>query len=413
METAAKQVTENKKRTFIGELSSPQKVYLVGGIIAAIIITILSSQQGGVQLGVQVWIGLSLGFTLFHARFGFTSAFRRLMSIGNGEGIRAHMIMLAVASGLFAIIFAIGKGFFGVEPAGYVSPVGVSVIVGSFLFGIGMQLGNGCASGTLYSLGGGRGEMVITLIGFIIGSVLGAWHWGFWVQDMPSFAPISLGEQFGYFNGWLLQFAFIALIFWATKLIEKKKQPPKIKPLPQANGWLRILKGSWPLWAAALVLAVLNAITLLVRGNPWGVTSAFALWGSKTASAIGIDVTTWDYWSRGNAGQLEASIFADSTTILNFGVIIGALLASAAGGLFILKKIPIRIMLAAIIGGVLMGYGARIAFGCNIGAYFGGIASLSIHGWVWAVFALAGSYLSLYLRPLFSMSVPKKGDHFC
>ena len=65
------------------------------------------------------------------------------------------------------------------------------------------------------------------------------------------------------------------------------------------------------------------------------------------------------------------------------------------------------------IGGLLMGYGARLAFGCNIGAYFSGIASMSVHGWVWAVFALAGSYLALYLRPLFGLSVPKKGDHFC
>ena len=34
-----------------------------------------------------------------------------------------------------------------------------------------------------------------------------------------------------------------------------------------------------------------------------------------------------------------------------------------------------------------MGYGARIAFGCNIGAYFGGIASFSLHGWLWGVLA--------------------------
>ena len=65
------------------------------------------------------------------------------------------------------------------------------------------------------------------------------------------------------------------------------------------------------------------------------------------------------------------------------------------------------------IGGLLMGYGARLAFGCNIGAYFGGIASFSLHGYIWGVLALAGTFLALYLRPIFGLSVPKPTDTFC
>jgi uncharacterized membrane protein YedE/YeeE len=45
-----------------------------------------------------------------------------------------------------------------------------------------------------------------------------------------------------------------------------------------------------------------------------------------------------------------------------------------------------------------MGYGARLAFGCNIGAYFSGIASGSLHGWIWLAAALAGTYLGVILR---------------
>ena len=51
----------------------------------------------------------------------------------------------------------------------------------------------------------------------------------------------------------------------------------------------------------------------------------------------------------------------------------------------------------------MMGIGARFAFGCNIGAFIGGIASGSLHGWVWIVFALLGTYLGIQLRPLFGM----------
>jgi hypothetical protein len=52
----------------------------------------------------------------------------------------------------------------------------------------------------------------------------------------------------------------------------------------------------------------------------------------------------------------------------------------------------------AIIGGLLMGYGAVIAFGCNIGAFFSGIGSGSLHGWLWALSALMGNALIITLR---------------
>lgn len=60
-----------------------------------------------------------------------------------------------------------------------------------------------------------------------------------------------------------------------------------------------------------------------------------------------------------------------------------------------------------------MGYGARLAFGCNIGAYFGGIASFSLHGWVWMVMAMLGTGVALFIRPLFGLNNPKKNDLFC
>ncbi|WP_260412401.1 YeeE/YedE family protein [Alkalihalobacillus sp. TS-13] len=396
-------------------LPSPQSLLITGGLITALALSIAIFSSAGLQQSMTMWIGLLLGYTLFHARFGFTSAFRRLLAVGNGEALRAHMIMMAVACTLFAPILSMGVGMFGNTPAGYVSPVGTSVVVGAFLFGIGMQLGGGCASGTLYAVGGGRSAMFITLIAFIVGSVLGAWHWDFWVNQTPSFEAISLATStgLGYTGAWFVQILIFAAIFGGTILIGNKRRPPSMKPLPSGKGFARVLRGSWPLWVAAILLAVLNAITLIVRGNPWGVTSAFALWGSKAALALGIDVTQWAYWSGEKGAALNQSVLADSTSVLNFGVILGAFLASAAGGAFALKKIGAKRAAAAIIGGVMMGYGARIAFGCNIGAYFGGIASFSLHGWVWMVMALAGTFVALYLRPLFGMSVPKPKDTFC
>ncbi|MBZ0132386.1 MAG: YeeE/YedE family protein [Rhodocyclaceae bacterium] len=62
-----------------------------------------------------------------------------------------------------------------------------------------------------------------------------------------------------------------------------------------------------------------------------------------------------------------------------------------------------RSLAAAVLGGLLMGYGARIAFGCNIGV-FSGVASTSLHGWLWLAAALAGSWIGVRLRPRFGLA---------
>ncbi|WP_431803601.1 YeeE/YedE family protein [Halobacillus andaensis] len=397
------------------DLNSPQMPLIVGGLIVGAILMIYLMVTQNIVQSLLLVIGLLLGYTLFHARFGFTSAFRRMMSVGNGQALRSHMLMLAVAVTLFAPILAFGYSFFGGEVAGYVSPVGVSLLVGAFMFGIGMQLGGGCASGTLYAVGSGRSVMLVTLLFFIIGSTIGAAHLPFWTEDLPAFEPVSLATStgFGYGGAWLLSIGLFAVVAWITLVVEKKKKAPKMAPVPSTSGWKRILRGSWPLFAAAIVLAVLNALTLMTRGAPWGITSAFALWGSKVAQFLGFDVASWGYWQGENAAVLDASIFADSTTVLNLGVILGAFLASAAGGLFKFSKLNGKNVAASVIGGLFMGYGARLAFGCNIGAYFGGIASFSLHGYIWGILALGGTFLALYLRPLFGLSVPKSKDSFC
>jgi len=104
------------------------------------------------------------------------------MSVGNGEAIRAHMVMLGTATLLFAPILAFGISFFGAEVTGYVSPLGVSLIVGAFIFGIGMVLAGGCASGVLMRIGEGHALHWVVLIGFIIGTILGAKDYSFWYE---------------------------------------------------------------------------------------------------------------------------------------------------------------------------------------------------------------------------------------
>lgn len=381
-------------------------------LIVALAYAVFATQD--VRMGVLLALGLLFGVALYHARFGFTSAWRRLVAVGQGEGLRAHALMLAVASLLFAPILAAGLGFFGQTPEANVSPIGVSVAFGAFLFGIGMQVGGACASGTLYTIGGGQSAIVLTLVGFVGGSVLGAWNWGFWTETMPNGPAVSMAASLGYGPALAITLAVLGLIVAATVLVARRRKPPPPEQPASSTGVARVLRGTWPLWVGALALAVLNAATLLVKGSPWGITSAFALWGSKLAQGAGVDVGSWTYWAGERAADLDGSILADATSVMNFGIVLGALVAAAIGGSFALhRRIPWRVAVGALVGGLLMGYGARLAYGCNIGAYFSGIASFSLHGWLWGLTALVGTYVGLKARPLFGLRVPKARDSSC
>ncbi|HVX99773.1 MAG TPA: YeeE/YedE family protein [Pseudorhodoplanes sp.] len=358
--------------------------------------------------GALFVLGGALGLVLYHALFGFTSAWRVFIADGRGAGLRAQMAMLAVA----ALIFfpAIGQGsLFGEAVRGEYGAVGVSVLVGAFLFGLGMQLGGGCASGTLYTAGGGNSRMLVTLAFFIAGSVIGAWNLPWWAAQ-PNIGPVSLVQAWGVGPALAANLAAFAVIAAFTVWVERRRHGRlRSGVTTERRGWSRFLQGPWPLLAGAVLLAVGNAATLYLAGRPWGITSAFALWGSKIAAFAGIDVASWPYWQvPARAQSLRESVFADITSVMDFGIVLGALLASGLAGKFRPGwRIPGRSLLAAAIGGLLLGYGARLAYGCNIGAYFSGIASSSLHGWLWFVAAFAGSIAGTYARPLFGLSVER------
>jgi uncharacterized membrane protein YedE/YeeE len=360
----------------------------------------------GWRQGTLFLLGGGLGVVLYHALFGFTSAWRVFIADGRGAGLRAQMLMLAVAAVLFFPVLAHGS-LFGQPVHGEYGAVGVSVLVGAFIFGLGMQLGGGCASGTLYTAGGGNSRMLVTLAFFIIGSALGAWHLPWWAA-MPNIGSISLIAAWGWAPALAVSLTAFAAIAALTAVVERRKHGELRSGLvTDRRGLRRFLHGPWPLLAGAVALALGNFATLYLAGRPWGITSAFALWGSKIFAASGIDVASWGYWhSAERAKQLQDSVFADITSVMDFGIILGALLASGLAGKFKPGwKVPPRSLVAAVVGGLLLGYGARLAYGCNIGAYFSGIGSASVHGWLWLVAAFIGSIFGTYLRPLFGLSV--------
>lgn len=165
-------------------------------------------------------------------------------------------------------------------------------------------------------------------------------------------------------------------------------------------------KDALPYIVGAVLLSLFQIVTFATTGNPWGVSGVFANWGAWFFQLVGGSVDNWYYFSSpGAQATLNAGIVNYPDSWRNLGIIAGALFAVLMASGFKIKKIKsIRQVIAAVLGGLLMGYGARIAFGCNVGALFSGIASLSLSGWVFAVFLLIGAIVGSKLLVKFFMT---------
>jgi uncharacterized membrane protein YedE/YeeE len=358
-------------------------------------------------------IGIGLGLSLFHAAFGFAGGWRRFLRERHGAAIRAQLLLAALVSLAF---FPLLAGVIpGVSLHGAYAPVGVSVLVGAFLFGIGMQLGGGCGSGTLFTVGGGQVKMLVTLAFFVVGSVIGSIHLPWWTQ-LPSMGQISLLDTFNWPVALGMQLTALAMLYLLVDRLERRRfggSEPLTSSKEQRSVMQRLVFGPWPVLWGALGLTLLSLATLLVARHPWSITFAFGLWGTKLWAALGGDISGWSYWQHGYAATaLGRSVLADATSIMDIGIILGAILAAGLAGRFAsADPVRMRDILTAVTGGLLLGYGARLAFGCNIGGLLAGMVSGSLHGWLWLVSGFTGSLIGVYLRQRFGIDkVVEQGE---
>ena len=383
-------------------LNIDKPVILYGISVSLIFSYILYSAIGDRHFYVFL-IGIGLGLSLYQAAFGFTGGWRNYIEKRDSKSLRAQLLMFAIAVIIFSYFINTKSFFYNGTMIGAIAPVSISVVVGSFIFGFAMQLGGGCGSGTLFTAGSGNLKMIITLIFFIIGSLVGSYHFEFW-SSLPSLGGISLLNIFSKTQTILIQLSILGIIYFLVSKSEfNRYNKINHRDLTYNDSSHNFLTGPWPLIWGSIALVFFNFLMLQVAGHPWSVTFAFGLWGAKVANIIGIDVASWSYWQLSYPSTaLENSVLADPTTVSNIGIILGALIASALSGK--IRKVATvnkKLVYAAIIGGFLMGYGARLAFGCNIGALFGGIASGSVHGWIWFLFAFIGSYYGVKSRKFF------------
>jgi len=361
-------------------------LFLALALGASAILVALTLLDGAPASAALIVGGFGLGVAFLKAEFSYTASWRRFLTRGEAGGLLGGLIVIAVTALAVVPVAALAPKF-----GGAIAPLGPSLIVGAFVFGIGMQLANGCGSGTLYTVGGGSGRMLIALLFFCIGSVFGS-------LSLPAFLalggidPVLASDYLGPWGGLAATLASIALAAGLIVLVARRRGADY---RPSRN---YVIGG--------VAIGLLCVFVFAAGGHPWSVTFGYTVWGAKAASALGFDLSQAPFWQwAGPKHALESSVLSDTSSLTDFGMLFGAMAAAAAGKPFAAHAWPpLKSLIAAGVGGLLMGWGARLGFGCNIGAFVGGVASGSLHGWVWFAAALPGCLIGIRLRPLFGLS---------
>jgi uncharacterized membrane protein YedE/YeeE len=160
----------------------------------------------------------------------------------------------------------------------------------------------------------------------------------------------------------------------------------------------------WQPYAAGVVLGLVLILTFILVGNGVGASGFFA----SAAAALGKSVAPETTSANAYLGKMVAngaSPFDSWIVVEVAGIAIGALLAAVSAGRFRIhldgsRKIGSSPRIAlALLGGILAGFGSRVAAGCTSGIGLSGTAMLSIGGFVFLLsFFLVGLAVSALMR---------------
>jgi hypothetical protein len=324
-------------------------------------------------------VGVGLGWALAAARFGFTTGWRHLVEHKDPAGVYGQIILLALLSALSMPLLAHFP-----ETQAALGPPSVSLLVGAFVFGLCMQITDGCGSGTLYKAGLGVPLNMAVLPLFALGSFVGSAHLNGWLA-LGALPPVGLVPLWGAGGALAATLGALALVAvgvgaWSGRHFS-----------------LRTLPARWAWGAAALALCA--ALNLFIAGQPWGVVYGFGLWAAKAATALGLFEPAHNaFWSDpGHAERLRQTLLLDVTSITNIGILAGALWVAPQ------RPQDARPLTGAqwavgLLAGFVLGYSSRLAFGCNVGAMVSGISTGSLHGWIWVPMAFLGTLVGVRLR---------------
>ena len=172
------------------------------------------------------WVtGNAFGFILQKSRFCFTASMRDPLLTGSTSLTRAVMVALAITTpGFTAIKYGAHINGLPIPGQGYIVPISFATIFGGIIFGIGMVIAGGCASGTLMRVGEGFQMQVLSLAFFVIGSLVGAHNFDWWHKMFISKGQsVFLPDIFGWAGAVVVQLLIIASVYILADKWENKK----------------------------------------------------------------------------------------------------------------------------------------------------------------------------------------------
>ncbi|WP_245994721.1 YeeE/YedE family protein [Companilactobacillus furfuricola] len=371
-----------------------------------------------------------IGYSLTRSRVGFAGGIKRIFYRGEASLTNALLVMFAITAIINVGIqwFAASKGALpawlvtsetqSIIPGTQNVRIGnVSTAVGGFLFGIGMMLAGGCASGTLTDFGEGEGHSWIALPFFVLFAIPGQ-KLGYDL-DQSAIGKIGikgwLPDYVGYGGAIALTLLILLGLYYITKQYENHKKQigmysfPKSdyldfeKPLPETKEPIKPFSWStyhkffverWSFMTGIVGIAIGAIFVLITTGKAWGVTTAFVTLDQKFFQLFGIEFTSPAFDETAKA--MQGSLLADGGTIRNIGLVLGAFIAFLMAGRFKMNfNFSKMDMLIYGFGGALMGLGSRCARGCNIGALYSAICNFSIHGYIFMFFLILGGMFGI------------------
>ena len=350
-----------------------------------------------------VLAGAAFGMLLQRSRFCFFCILRELFEERDARGALGILAALAVGSLGYLVIMqpwvpdpSAGR----LPPDAHIGPVSWVLVAGGLSFGLGMTLSGSCISAHLYRLGEGSTLAPFALLGAVAGFVLGFASWNTLYVGALATAPVVwLPAVLGYGGATALQAA--VLLGLALLLLLWVGWPPAAAaartPGP-AELAQRLFVARWPAWIGGIGVGMLGFFSYL-RTEPLGVTAELGSRARTVAEGLGWipeRLPGLDGFAGCATVVIEALMTPNGVFVL--ALVAGSLAAGVASGSFRPRAYPWRRYLAALLGGVLMGWGSMVALGCTIGVLLSGISAFALSGWIFAVAVAFAVMVSLPLR---------------
>lgn len=381
------------------------------GILAVLVVVAVLLLAAAISSEMALFwtFGLAFGFVLQRSRFCFASAFRDIFLLSHGRAIRGVLVGLAVATVGFSTLMArqVPNPALGiVPPNANVLPIGWHLVVGGLLFGVGMVVAGGCVSGSIYRMGEGYVASWVSFGGLMLGLAAAAYTWNWWwdfsIADGPRiWLPTYLGHAGALIVTLLGLLAVYLLVLWWESRggLTLPEMPFKASEDESFRAKLsdslrRVFVHGWPITTGGALLGFLNLLMFL-NSHPWGFTGEVSRWVIGFTNMMGIGPGELQGASSlpGCALEVAESGILHHMLFLVWGMVFGSFIAALFAGEFKIRQPrQKRRYVQAVGGGVVMGYGAGLAMGCTIGAFFSAIPSLAANGWVFALFLAIGAW---------------------